>query len=162
VRHGENVNLLVALRGNPRVSAAHAQATADAARALGYTVRRAQPGEPGLTTVIASDFGGAWPHEIERAITTGAVHVAIAPDGTIASFAAHDGNNAGLGWFGPAGTLPDHRGKRLAEALLLACLVDIAALHETCEVAWIGPRRFYEHAAGVTGDRHFLVLQKAL
>ncbi len=162
VRHGENVNLRVALRGNPQVSAARAAAAADAARARGYDVRRARPDEPGLLEAVAADFGGAWPWEIARALAGGGVHVAIAPGGAIASFAAHDGNNRGLGWFGPAGTHPDHRGLRLAEALLLACLVDVAAREATCEVAWIGPRRFYEHAAGVAGDRHFLVLQKDL
>ncbi len=39
------------------------------------------------------------------------------------------------GWFGPAGTWPAHRGRGLGEALLLACLVDVAAAHAQCEVA---------------------------
>ncbi len=164
LRHGENVNLIVALHGNPQVSRARADETAAAARARGYQIRRAVRDEPGLREAIVADFGGAWPHEVARALDhdPAGVHVAIAPDGSIASFAAHDGNNQGLGWFGPAGTHPAHRGQRLAEALLLACLVDIAVHHARCEVAWIGPRRFYEHAAGVIADRHFLVLQKDL
>jgi GNAT superfamily N-acetyltransferase len=88
-----------------------------------------------------------------------AVHVALR-DGQYCAFAAHDGNNAGLGWFGPTGTWPAHRGRGLGEALLLACLVDVAAEHDRCEVAWIGPRAFYDKGAGIAFDRQFVVLEK--
>ena len=77
-----------------------------------------------------------------------------------AAFAAIDGNNTGLGWFGPAGTWPAHRGKGLGEHLLLRCLVDAADDHDVCEVAWIGPRAFYERVAGTAGGRRFVVLTK--
>ena len=87
---------------------------------------------------------------------------ASAKDGAYAGFAAHDGNNRGLGWFGPTGTWPAHRGKGLGEAVLLACLVDVAAEHARCEIAWIGPRPFYEKAAGIVDERHFVVLQRTL
>jgi GNAT superfamily N-acetyltransferase len=87
------------------------------------------------------------------------VHVAL-KDGQYCAFAAHDGNNSGLGWFGPTGTWPAHRGQGLGEALLVACLVDVAAEHARCEVAWIGPRPFYEKVAGIVEDRHFVVLKK--
>ncbi len=83
-------------------------------------------------------------------------------DGAYCAFAAHDGNNAGLGWFGPTGTWPAHRGNGLGEALLVACLVDVAVAHEYCEVAWIGPRPFYDKVAGVAFDRRFVLLTKAL
>ncbi|MBA3394602.1 MAG: GNAT family N-acetyltransferase, partial [Deltaproteobacteria bacterium] len=89
------------------------------------------------------------------------VHVALA-DGAYCAFAAHDGNNRGLGWFGPTGTWPAHRGKGLGEALLLACLVDVAAEHARCEVAWIGPRPFYEKVAGIVDERRFVVLARTL
>ena len=78
------------------------------------------------------------------------------------AFAAHDGNNRGLGWFGPTGTWPAHRGKGLGEALLMACLVDVGAERSRCEVAWIGPRPFYDKVAGIVDDRHFVVLAKSL
>jgi hypothetical protein len=83
------------------------------------------------------------------------------PVATYCAFAAHDGNNRGLGWFGPTGTWPAHRGPGLGEALLVACLVDVAAEHERCEVAWIGPRPFYEKVAGIVEDRHFVVLTRS-
>ncbi|MCB9574016.1 MAG: GNAT family N-acetyltransferase [Kofleriaceae bacterium] len=164
VRKVVHENLLIDLRGNPRVGADHAAALAAAATARGYQLRRARADEPGLTDAIAAGFGGAWPFEVARALTFSppGVHVAIAADGTLAAFAAHDGNNQGLGWFGPAGTWPAHRGQGLGEALLAACLVDVAAHHDVCEVAWIGPRAFYEKAAGIAGERRFIVLAKDL
>jgi GNAT superfamily N-acetyltransferase len=146
-RRGEpRTNVLIDVRGNPRVSAARAAALAATAAAKGYEIRRAQPGERGLVDAVATEFGGAWPWEVARALASApvGVHVAIR-DGAYCAFAAHDGNNRGLGWFGPTGTWPAHRGRGLGEALLLACLVDVAAAHARCEVAWIGPRPFYEN-----------------
>ena len=157
-------NVLIAVRDNARVSAARASELAGAAAAKGYEVRRARVDErAALCAAIAGEFGGAWPFEIERALgyEPCGVHVAI-QGGAYCAFAAHDGNNRGLGWFGPTGTWPAHRGKGLGEALLLACLVDVAAERARCEIAWIGPRPFYEKVAGIVADRHFAVLGKPL
>lgn len=157
-------NVLVRVRDNPRVSAARADDAAARARAKGYVVRRAHANEPALLAAVAREFGGAWPFELARALAHApapAVHVATRAD-EYCGFAAHDGNNQGLGWFGPTGTWPAHRGAGLGEALLLACLVDVAADHERCEVAWIGPRPFYDRVAGVDEDRAFLCLAKPL
>jgi GNAT superfamily N-acetyltransferase len=159
-----NTNIHVAVRDNPRVSAARAASLAAAAGARGYEIRRARRDEEAaLAGAIAAEFGGAWPFEIARALAFDppGVHVAV-HNGAYAAFAAHDGNNQGLGWFGPAGTWPAHRGAGLGEAVLLACLVDVAVQHERCEVAWIGPRPFYEKAAGVSGERRFWPMTKAL
>ena len=157
-------NLLVDVQDNPRVTRAAADAAALGLRADGYQVRRASPEEPVLLAAIASEFGGAWPFEVARALAqpTPGVFVALAVDGSFAGFAAHDGNNAGLGWFGPAGTWPAHRGRGVGEAVLLACLLDVGALHRQCEIAWIGPRRFYDRVAGIAGERRFVMLTKAL
>jgi mycothiol synthase len=163
VRSGEpRTNVLVAVRGNPRVSPERARAAAAKCEALGYEIRRARMDEQALLDAAAAEFGGAWPYELSRALRAAkpGVHVAL-KDGAYCGFAAHDGNNAGLGWFGPTGTWPAHRGQGLGEALLLACLVDVAAEHERCEVAWIGPRPFYDKVAGIVEDRHFVVLTKS-
>lgn len=164
-RRGEpRTNVLVEVRGNPRVTAERATELRQAAAAKGYEVRRATPSEgPALCAAIAAEFGGAWPYEVERALgyQPAGVHVAI-KDGAYCAFAAHDGNNRGLGWFGPTGTWPAHRGHRLGEALLMACLVDVAAERAHCEVAWIGPRPFYEKVAGIAGERRFIPLAKDL
>ena len=159
-------NVLVAVRNNPRVTAARAAELAAAAAARGYQIRRAHRDEHALLDAVARDFGGAWPFELARALAHApapAVHVATATDGgAYCAFAAHDGNNRGLGWFGPTGTWEAHRGRGLGEAVLVACLVDVADDHAHCEVAWIGPRPFYEKVAGIASDRHFIVLQRTL
>jgi len=163
-RQGEvRVNVLIEVRGNPRVSTARAEALAVAAAGRGYEVRRARPDEHALLDAVGAEFGGAWPFELSRSLASDppGVHVAIR-DGAYCAFAAHDGNNRGLGWFGPTGTWPAHRGQGLGEALLLACLVDVAAHHPRCEVAWIGPRPFYDRVAGIAADRRFVVLAREL
>jgi mycothiol synthase len=154
-RARELTNVLIDVRNNPRVRAP--------SPVPGYQLRRATDDDgAALAAAIAAEFPGGWPFEMTRALTVGGVHVAIAEDGTYAAFACHDGNNQGLGWFGPAGTWPAHRGKGLGEALLLACLLDVKKAHDVCEVAWVGPRAFYEKAVGVAGERRFVVLQKDL
>lgn len=163
-RHGElRSNVRIDVRDNPRVSAARAVALAQAAAARGYEIRRARRDEAALLEAVAAEFGGAWPFELARALEgePPGVHVATR-DGAYRAFAAHDGNNRGLGWFGPTGTWPAHRGNGLGEALLVACLVDVAADHAQCEVAWIGPRPFYDKVAGVAEDRRFVLLIRDL
>src|SRR5262249_18590992 len=115
-------NVLIAVRDNPRVTPARAAELAARAGVAGYEVRRAAAGETALLDAVAGEFGGAWPFELGRALEASGVHVATKGDAYCA-FAAHDGNNQGLGWFGPTGTWPEHRGKGLGEALLLACLL---------------------------------------
>lgn len=157
-------NVLVDVRGNPRVTPERLAQSIAAAAERGYEVRRARVDETvALRDAITKEFGGAWPFEVERALghEPAGVHVAIKDDAYCA-FAAHDGNNRGLGWFGPTGTWPAHRGQGLGEALLLACLVDVAAEHSQCEVAWIGPRPFYEKIAGIAGERRFVPMLKDL
>lgn len=168
-RRGEpRTNLLIDVRDNPRVSAARAAELAERATSRGYEIRRARPGERAtLCAAVAAEFGGAWHYEVERALAyePAGVHVAVRtaePDTTYCAFAAHDGNNRGLGWFGPTGTWPAHRGKGLGEAVLMACLVDIAAERSQCEVAWIGPRAFYDKVAGIAGERRFVPMGKPL
>jgi GNAT superfamily N-acetyltransferase len=158
-----NCDLVIDVANNSQVSAERAAMLTIPLATIGYEVRRARADEGELLLAIASDFGGAWPWEVAMAMGGDPPGVWVAVrDREYAAFAAHDGNNRGLGWFGPAGTWPDHRGRGLGEALLVACLVDVAARHPTCEVAWIGPREFYRRVAGIAGEREFVVLQRAL
>ncbi len=156
-------NVLIDVRGNPRVTAHRVQALTAAVAEHGYEVRRARADETALLDAVATEFGGAWPFELANALahTPPGVHVAL-KDGAYCAFAAHDGNNRGLGWFGPTGTWPAHRGQGVGEVLLVACLVDVAADHPQCEVAWIGPRPFYDKVAGIAAERRFWLLTKTL
>jgi mycothiol synthase len=160
-------NLTVPLVGNQRVSAVRAEELRDAAAARGYDVRRARPDDVDpLLAFAGGAFAPAWAFEVERALENDppGVHIAVArASGAVVAFAAHDGNNRGLGWFGPAGTAPAERGRGLGQALLIPCLLDVAAAgHAEGVIAWIGPRRFYEEAAGARSDRSFIVLEKTL
>jgi GNAT superfamily N-acetyltransferase len=165
---GGAANLAVPLVGNAHVSAVRAQALDADARARGYDVRRAAANtddRPALAA-LAGGFSRAWAFEVDQALalTPPAVFVACErASGALVAFAAHDGNNRGLGWFGPAGTAPAHRGAGLGGALLVHCLRDIAAAgHERAVIAWIGPRGFYEKLAGAEDDRHFVIMDKSL
>ncbi len=164
---GRNTNLLIDLADNPTVSpAALAQRTAHAA-AAGYAVARADRDRAAVIAgAIGATFGPVWAFEVERAMAAdpAGVHVAVhRASGDVAGFAAHDGNNRGLGWFGPAGTFEGHRRRGLGAALLVACLLDVArAGKRTGIISWIGPRDFYARAVGVAGERRYVVLEKDL
>ena len=81
----------------------------------------------------------------------------------IIGFAAHDGNNRGLGCFGPSGTLDQHRGKGIGQALLLSTLVELASDgHTDATSAWIGPRNFYERTCGAGQGNQYLVLERPI
>lgn len=116
------------------------------------------------TTVVGSTTDDATDDATAGATTGGATTTTGGGASTpiYCAFAAHDGNNRGLGWFGPTGTWPAHRGKGLGEALLMACLVDVGREHARCEVAWIGPRPFYDKVAGIVEDRRFVLLAREL
>jgi GNAT superfamily N-acetyltransferase len=129
----------------------------------GYELRRAGDADRApLLEMAARAFSPTWAQEIARAMDgpRRAVHVAL-QNGAPVAFAAADGNNRGLGWFGPAGTLPEHRGKRLGEALLLPTLRDVRGLPEGGVIAWIGPKEFYAKACGAVDDRTFVQYEEA-
>lgn len=128
----------------------------------GYQLRRVDDADrDAVTAFIAGAFAPVWAFEVGRAIDgpRRAVHAAFL-DGKPVAFAAADGNNQGLGWFGPAGTDPAHRGRRLGEALLLRCLEDVRGLPEAGVIAWIGPKEFYAKTVGAVDDRRFVVLEQ--
>jgi predicted N-acetyltransferase YhbS len=128
----------------------------------GYDIRRVEMTErEPLLDWIARKFAPVWAYEVARAIDgpRRAVHAAW-HDGQPVAFAAADGNNQGLGWFGPAGTDAAHRGKRLGEALLVRCLEDVRGLPEAGVIAWIGPKAFYAKTVGAVDDRRFVTLEQ--
>jgi GNAT superfamily N-acetyltransferase len=172
---GQGLNLRAPLAGNPLCRPEHLQQ--QLAAATGYTVRRATAADvPALLAMVESQFSWVWAYEVARALGPGlggeaaahtpelpegaAVHIALAADGAIVAFAAHDGNNRGLGWFGPMGTLPAHRGRRLGEVLVLCCLADVWERVDGGVIAWVGPVDFYARACGAVPDRRFVVYEE--
>ncbi len=156
-------NLRATIDGNPLVTEARSAALVTQAAQRGYRVGR--PEGAALAKVFAmvsAQFAAVWAAEAEHAAQgpRQALFAAFdALDQPIA-FAAADGNNQGLGWFGPAGTLPAHRGKQLGEALLLQCLLAVRGLPEAGVIAWVGPKPFYERAIGAGSDRQFVQLRR--
>lgn len=159
-------NLRIRVDQNPLVCTSRLQGLRERCEQQGYTVLRQPPARlENDAALVEASFSKGWAFEMRRSHSrSNGVHIAIeATTGAFAGFAAHDGNNAGHGWFGPTGTLPEHRSRGLGAALLMACLLDIRdAGHSHCHVAWIGPRAFYDKIAGIDSERHFTVLRKEL
>lgn len=170
-------NMRAPIGDNPLITPARSAALDESSARDGYTLRRAAPGDvPALTAMIEAAFAPVWAYEVARALGPGlggepaahtpalpegaAVHVALGPSGAPVAFAAHDGNNRGLGWFGPMGTLEAHRGHGLGEALLLRCLLDVRDRPEGGVIAWVGPAAFYTRACGAQPDRRFIVFEE--
>ncbi len=159
---GRVQNLRALVRQNPLVTQDRALELREQAASLGYVVRRAKAADASsLLAMIGREFARVWALEVARAMAGDGVHAAFLPSGEPVAFAAHDGNNRGLGWFGPMGTLTTHRGKRLGEALLLACLLDVSDRPEGGTIAWVGPVEFYRRACGARMDREFVVYEEA-
>ena len=161
----ENTNLLVSVTDNELVTTQRRDTLIRQCLARGYQIRRADSRIAGkVVKFVNCEFSTPWAYEVKQALSYSPCGVHIATrDEAIVGFAAHDGNNQGLGWFGPAGTIQSHRGNGIGSALLLSCLCDIAAAgHQQCTIAWIGPRNFYENVCGIAAERAFVVLTKDL
>ena len=117
---------------------------------------------PAVLHMVTTQFAPVWAKEIGLAAhgPRRALFSAWTDEGVPVAFACADGNNQGLGWFGPAGTLPAHRGKKLGEALLRASLLAVHGLPEAGVIAWIGPKAFYARAVGAVDDRRFVQLER--
>lgn len=196
VEVGRNLNLKAPVQNNPVLRPEHIAEKQAAVQAHGYRVRRATESDaPALLAMVTSAFHRVWAYEVARALGPAlgpglsneaalhtpdlpegsCVHIALATaasgvdDGEIVAFAAHDGNNRGLGWFGPTGTLPAHRGKGIGEVLLLHCLHDVETAHaaqpasrpDAGVIAWVGPVEYYARSCGAVPDRHFVVYEEA-
>jgi mycothiol synthase len=145
-------NLRAPLDRNPLVTEARARELARACAP--YELRRARPSD---LHALDAHLPPAQRYEIARAQAgpRHAVHVALLKGAPVA-VAAADGNNQGLGWFGPEWTHPDHRGRGLGRALLIPCLLDVRGLPDAGVIAWVGPKEFYAKSCGARDDRRFV------
>jgi mycothiol synthase len=150
----EPVNLLVSLRNNPRIDAPPIT-----------PVRRARADERGTVLAFAQKiFARAWRLEAERAFEHAEPTLFVAEqDGKIVGFSAHDANNRGLGFFGPAGVVKEHRGRGLGRDLLLASLRDLRRMRFTeTIITWAAAHDFYRRACGAEIASRYLRLRKKL
>jgi GNAT superfamily N-acetyltransferase len=111
-----------------------------------------------VLTFIENEFGRIWRFEASNA-GDNLFYVEI--DGNIAGFAAHDGNNRGLGFFGPTGVARPHRGRGLGAALLKASLADLRRLgYERAVIPWTDALDFYRKACGAAEEARFVTLAR--
>jgi len=102
-------------------------------------------------------FGPVWAFEAARGILFHAEE-----RGAITGFAAHEANNRGLGFFGPAGVARAHRGKGIGTKLLRACLADARRLgYARVIIPWTDSIEFYAKACGARVAHRFVVLRSA-
>ena len=133
-------------------------------RKQGYEIRRAMMGDRDEINQLLNMHWRAWIPEVERALLNYPIslHVALR-QGKIVAFSAFDGNNRNTGWFGPMGTDPQHRGRKLGEVLLKRCLADIQQQRRRMAIIpWVGPYAFYSHHVGARISRVFWRYRKTL
>ena len=101
-------------------------------------------------------FGPTWAFEAARGVL---FHTE--EGGEITAFAAHEANNRGLGFFGPTGVAPAHRGKRIGWQLLHACLADARRRgYERVVIPWTDAVEYYAKGCGAHVASRFVVLRK--
>ena len=129
---------------------------------LGLTIRRAQEADgPEVEQFVAIEWK-AWVPEVHCSLGRDPVAVHLALNGEeIVAFSAYEGNNAGLGTFGPMGTAPEYRGRGIGENLLKWCLTDLVHLgYERVTIPWVAPIGFYTKTVHATISRVFTRMEK--
>src|SRR5262249_12758226 len=106
---------------------------------------------------IEKNFGPIWAFEAAKGILFHAEE-----NGEITGFAVHEANNRGLGFFGPTGVAPAHRGKGIGQRLLRACLADARRRGYTrVIIPWTDAVEFYRKACNAEVSSRFVVLRSA-
>jgi len=112
---------------------------------------------PAILDFIERTFGPIWRFEASH----GATIFSVEHEGAIAGFSTHDANNRGLGFFGPTGVAPAHRGKRIGWQLLHACLADARRLgYQRVVIPWTDAISYYQKGCGARVAQRFVVLRK--
>lgn len=150
----EPVDLRVTLVDNPLIG--------DSA---GPAVRRARADErEKVLDFVERRFGRAWRLEASRAFDHEKPALFMAEqEGQMVAFSAHDANNRGLGFFGPAGVAEEMRGRGIGREALLASLRDLRRMgfSETI-IAWSAAPEFYRRVCGAEVAHRYLRLRKRL
>jgi GNAT superfamily N-acetyltransferase len=114
-----------------------------------------------LGGVIGEAFGAAWAWEAERARSHEGLFAARSDDGSWLGFAAHSGNLAHRGTFGPIGVLPSARGRGVGVALATAVFADLRARgFDEATVPWVAVETvaFYGSMVTVTARTRRLAM----
>jgi GNAT superfamily N-acetyltransferase len=115
----------------------------------GVGVRRAMaPEKYRVIEWVREHFGTGWASECEVSFARQPIgcYIAVEAD-NIVGFACHDATCRNF--FGPTGVSETQRGRGIGQALLLACLHDMAAQgYAYAIIGGVGPAGFYAKVAG--------------
>ncbi len=106
----------------------------------------------------------AWIGEVTSAYQNNPITLFICEhEGKLIAFSAHEGNNKGIGWFGPMGTDTVLRGKGIGGILLRKCLKDMKEMgFVKAIIPWVGPIPFYMLYANAKVERVFWRYEKIM
>ena len=115
-----------------------------------------------VLSFVEEEFGGIWRYEAALAADGPRASLFYVRSGTtVTGFAACDGNNRGLGSFGPTGVLESERGKGHGRALLHAALAELqTGGHEHAIIPWTDEFDFYRKSCGAVPAHQFVTMEK--
>lgn len=120
--------------------------------------------EAEITAFIQSEFGRLWAFEVSPAFADPAPPLFVArAEGKVIGFSAHDVNNRGLGFYGPAGVSANWRGGGIGAVLLRASLNDLLARgYRRVIIPWVSSVAFYGKIARALPTHRFVGCSKEL
>lgn len=131
----------------------------------GVTVERAGGStQDEIIRYVTAEFGRLWAFEVSPAFSDRRPPLFIArAGGDIIGFSAHDVNNRGLGFYGPAGVTRSWRGGGIGALLLRASLDDLIDRgYARVIIPWVSSVEFYGRIARAVSTHRFVGLQKSL
>jgi mycothiol synthase len=108
-------------------------------------------------------FPGGWEAEADMTFAFSPIPLWLAfREKAVVGFAAYD-VDLFQGGFGPTGVEEPLQGRGIGTALLFRTLADMQARgYAECEIAWLGPMRFYSRVCGARVNRAFWQMHKNL
>lgn len=116
-----------------------------------------------LLDFVGREFGRLWRFEVSHAFETAEpIPLFVAWRGAEpVGFSAHDVNNRGLGFYGPAGVLSSLRGGGVGRDLLLCSLADLRERgYDRTIIPWVSSVDFYRKVAFAELDSEFQIVEK--